>query len=564
MKKCVIVLLLLALFSSSLAKAQQWEYVVELSDNNSPYIRETVLLDNGDIAAPYGFINPDANREFCSGQPGLLLLSADGEELERKTYVKPAFWGYPPRLLWDEDGEMYMILNYSPDHDTTSANYFLNFDNPPDYSILGLYKLDDNFDIVESHEHQIPIDTFMCPRAPAGWNASNSIYCGSICVFTTLVDENTIVGGYMKKPTADYYNPRGHDSVFFFRMGFDGTMIDRKGYDIDYGNYGFGGFIEWGYVYMGSTHIFKTDDGFAFFTALSYPIDFGAKDRYGTPGYAYFLDNEFNLIETKLFNQRPGLEDQGYQYPTFVASDHNSIYLSTCFMKNGGYGRTGCALYEYDLGSGKTSELPILRYIERASSGRFDFTALLRGACIDADNNIYFAYCLRSGEGGMTIEHLHPDFDTIATLQYDLRPNGQVCRHTIYSINVDRNGDVLLTFNSINVGMSGRKWSSVVKFSDKTFVGVGEKQGDGTKNVIAYPNPGEDVLNISTELKDAYVEVYDVNGKLVHSQTMKESATSISAENWPAGTYLWKVYATASSSSAGSGTLVECGKWVKE
>lgn len=556
-----IILITLAMFCQSTILAQQWEFVVELSDNTSPSIQGTVLLDNEDIAAPFAFVNPDANPELGSGQPGILLLSADGEELARKTYVKPAFWAYPPRLLWNEEGEMYMMLEYSPDHDTTSANYFLNFDNPPDYSILGLYKLDDNFDIVESHEHQIPIDTFMCPETD--WPASNSMYCGSICVFTTLVDENTIVGGYMKKPTADFDHPRGHDSVFFFRMGFDGTMIDRKGYDMDYGIYGVGGFIDFGYLNMSSTHIFKTDDGFVFFTSFPYPIDFGTKDRYGDPGHAYFLDNEFNLIELKLFNQRPGLEYQGYLYPTFVASRHNSMYLSTSFHKNGGYGRTGCALYEYDLGSSKTSELPILRYIER-TSGRYDYTASRRGACVDADNSIYFAYSLRNGEGGMTIEHLHPDFDTIATLQYDLRPNGQVCGHYVKTINVDSNGDVLLTFFSQNLGENGRKWSTITKFSDKTFVGVGESHGGDTKKHVAYPNPGKDVLNISTELKNAYVEVYDANGKPVHCQIMTESVASISAKNWLPGTYCWKVYAATSSSSTCSGTLVECGKWVKE
>lgn len=562
--KPIVLLITLALFCQSIVFAQQWEFVVELTDTNSPFLQETVLLDNGDIAVPYWFGHPDANPESHFGQPGILLLSADGEELVRKTYVKPAFWAYPPRLLWDEEGETYMMLEYSPDHDTTSANYFLNFDNPPDYSILGLYKLDDSFDIIESYEHQIPIDTFMNPGSTAGPQASNSLYCGSIYVFTTLVDENTIVGGYLKKPTADYDHPRGHDSLFFFRMGFDGTMIERKGYDIDYGAYGVGGIIEWGYANMSSTHLFKTDEGFAFYTTYSYPTSFGVKYEIGMPGHAYFLDNEFNLIELKEFNQRPGLEWQGYQNPTFVASHHNSMYLSTCFVPNGSHGCTGCALYEYDLGSGKTSELPILRYIERMSSNRFDYTALRQGACIDADDNVYFAYALRSGENGMTIEHLHPDFDTIATLRYDLRPNGQVCSHTIHSINVDKDGDVLLTFNSIEIGIGGRRWSSLVKFSDKTFMDVGENHEDGLQKALAYPNPGKTVLNIETDLKNAYLEVYDVNGKLVHSQYAKEGVATINTESWPAGTYLWKMYVDTSSSSTGFETLAKRGKWVKE
>ena len=77
------------------------------------------------------------------------MLSPDGEELANNGFTKPAFWGYYPHVLSDEDGTAYMMVAYNPDHDSTCANYFLNFDNPPDYSILGLYKLDEQLSIVD-------------------------------------------------------------------------------------------------------------------------------------------------------------------------------------------------------------------------------------------------------------------------------------------------------------------------------------------------------------------------------------------------------------------------------
>ena len=84
-----------------------------------------------------------------------------------------------------------------------------------------------------------------------------------------------------------------------------------------------------------------------------------------------------------------------------------------------------------------------------------------------------------------------------------------------------------------------------------------------------YPNPGGSTLNIRTALQNAHVEIYDMSGRMVYKQKIAENVTSINAEGWPSGTYLWKVYADPStlrlaSGTAGSGTKAESGKWIKE
>ncbi len=71
-----------------------------------------------------------------------------------------------------------------------------------------------------------------------------------------------------------------------------------------------------------------------------------------------------------------------------------------------------------------------------------------------------------------------------------------------------------------------------------------------------YPNPGKDVFNIRTALPNAYVQVYDSNGKLIHSQALTENATGIDATDWAEGVYVWKVIA--------DGKEAEVGKWIKE
>ena len=104
------------------------------------------------------------------------------------------------------------------------------------------------------------------------------------------------------------------------------------------------------------------------------------------------------------------------------------------------------------------------------------------------------------------------------------------------------------------------------KYDSTPVQGVEENKETG---ISIYPNPGKDVLNIRTALQDAWVEVYDVNGRMVYRQEIAESITTINTTNWSEGTYVWKVYASGGGPSTGSGTassttLAETGKWIKE
>ena len=68
--------------------------------------------------------------------------------------------------------------------------------------------------------------------------------------------------------------------------------------------------------------------------------------------------------------------------------------------------------------------------------------------------------------------------------------------------------------------------------------------------------PGTDRLNIRTALQNAHVEIYDLIGKLVCKKEITENVTSINAESWPSGAYVWKVIV--------EGKEAEVGKWIKE
>ena len=77
------------------------------------------------------------------------------------------------------------------------------------------------------------------------------------------------------------------------------------------------------------------------------------------------------------------------------------------------------------------------------------------------------------------------------------------------------------------------------------------------KVAVAYPNPGGDVMNIRTSLRNCTLQVYDMQGRMVHQQEITDDVTSVDASNWQRGTYIWEL-------KMENGELkVEEGKWVK-
>ncbi|MDO5315382.1 MAG: T9SS type A sorting domain-containing protein [bacterium] len=102
----------------------------------------------------------------------------------------------------------------------------------------------------------------------------------------------------------------------------------------------------------------------------------------------------------------------------------------------------------------------------------------------------------------------------------------------------------------------------IFRITPEDFLDVEEAHLHGFTVATAYPNPGKDALNIRTGLRDAWVEVYDMNGRLMHRQDITENVTEIDARDWAESVYVWKVI--TSGVSTGSTTLAETGKWIKE
>jgi hypothetical protein len=276
--------------------------------------------------------------------------------------------------------------------------------------------------------------------------------------------------------------------------------------------------------------------------------------------HVVYLDNNLNLLKVRPCKKIDPLSqfDDLMQGIKVKRSRHNTTYFTVELASNKPAKATDYDVRLYELDDdidGTEPYIPSLQYITRTSDD-LDWPC---GIELLDDNSLYFAYTLNTGfwsnlDSWMMIERLSPGFDTISTLYYD--HEGERIHSTATSILVTRDGGLLLVYQSKNLNNTDQRWTTIIKFPAEAFEGIDEAHDNGLKVAIAYPNPGKDVLNIRTGLKDARVEVYDLSGRMVYGREITENVTTINAEGWPSGTYVWKVIA--------NGKEVGSGKWIKQ
>ncbi|MBR3490677.1 MAG: T9SS type A sorting domain-containing protein [Bacteroidales bacterium] len=543
----------LALLFGVNAFGQEWEYSIPYYMADPEMTRQYCAYELSDgriIISAQLLYNDGSYPNFYPPHNALIALSADGEELAQMDYFRDSYWGssYNPYVFENENGEVFALMSYSPDHDPDYFNYFLNYENPPTDAILGLYKLNDDLEIVESFEYSFPIDTAQGQDNMLPCDAS-----GNIFMHSAILDDGYIVGAYTKSVSLTS-NPTGKDSLFFFRMNFEGDLLANVGIETNYSG------MQWQGAFWREQMV-STDYGYIYYSRQQNtppaPNSVGENREYA--GTVAYLDKDFNLLRTRKL-VHPGGNGGGFYWfddVSVVRSDHNTTYMATRSSRHSSAGKSNCFLYEFDDDIENTQEIvPITNEIERKSDDH-DFVAECKAVEVGDDHSVYFCYSLNVGfdygDSWIVIERFDEDFNTIQTVYYGTDSDRQC--YVAESISLTNDDGVLLVLESIKLDDFNIGATSVVKFPAEAFVGIEEAHENGLKVAIAYPNPGKDVLNIRTGLQDARVEVYDVNGRLVHRQDITEDVTEIDAGDWAEGVYVWNVIA--------NGKMVETGKWVK-
>jgi len=559
--------LAMTLLLGAKAVAQDWEYTIPYQPSDVEMTRQYCAYEMSDgriiVSASflfnigsYAYLYP-----FYPPHNALIALSPEGEELAQNNYLKPGYWGssYNPYVFENENGELFMLTTFSPDHESRYFNYFLNYDNPPTDAILGLYKLDDNLEIVESYEYSFPVDTVQGQYEfdPCGSS-------GSIHLHSAILDDGCMVGVYTKNVSYDRDSIHGYDSLFFFRMNFEGELLANVGYELPYSGYA------WQMIFW-REQLVPTDYGYIYYSSYS-NVPPTLKPEKETLDYAKgavcYFDKNFNPLRHRYFKHagNPSV-NWPYDEVSIMRSKHNTTYLATRSKTEWTQNDDDCYLYEFDDDINGTQDfVPVVNNLRRGLAD-FDFVAECRAVDIGNSFSLYFCYSLDVGlslaeDSWVVIEQLDNDFNTLAEVYYGT--DSDLMWYCAESITTTMDGGVLMTSQTKKLTDQNQQGSVVVKFPAEVFDGIDEAHDNGLKVAIAYPNPGKDVLNIRTGLLNARVEVFDLNGRLMHSQKITDNVTTIDAAAWPSGIYVWKVYTNQVGPSTGLGTLVETGKWIKE
>ncbi len=97
----------------------------------------------------------------------------------------------------------------------------------------------------------------------------------------------------------------------------------------------------------------------------------------------------------------------------------------------------------------------------------------------------------------------------------------------------------------------------IVKLDSSYFpVGNTEIEIGNLHNAILYPNPGNEVINIRTSLKETCFELYNLNGIVVLRESINNLITTLNTENLLPGMYTWQI--------KDNNIVYETGKWIKK
>ena len=272
------------------------------------------------------------------------------------------------------------------------------------------------------------------------------------------------------------------------------------------------------------------------------------------------FDDSLNVVDIKhcIYNQAVSIYRPNYEYFA-VHPKTDMVYLLSAvnFPAFNGNPEIRADIYMSQFDADFTQKKYVMgpytddEYDQKALCESIDF----RG------DDIYMLGYMNTGDpmGGPDIEKARNFY--VALFDGNLNLKGEIYYHnearmlTPYSIYALPSGGCLISTDGYD-RHTFEQQHAIYKLSDETIVGIEEAHDAGFAVAMAYPNPGKGVLNIRTGLKEAWVGVYDMNGRMVYRQEITENVTSINAEGWPSGAYVWKVIADNKEA--------ECGKWIKK
>ncbi len=549
LKLSFLLLVICCIANSAFSQEYDWEHSIEhvFSDSISPnFMHSLIELESGEIIISSAWTIIDSSGQTSDSEfPSIMKFSPDGVLLNEKRWLKHGYRSDEQYLIETDDNKIIVMGTFTPDRVMTSPNYLPNIND----AFLYFYKLDSDFNMIDSIEYRTALDTTICESCMDDniYMSNANHYMAKIRLTSCFEEDGQIVGSFIKNQTrTDQMEPAPIDSLFLFKMDYNGTITESN--EIHLGG--------WAANMFCFSNLMISNDSCYVHYDLGMGSSKDADDKDFWSQIAVMIDKNFQYIK-KCKLRVPLQPDQAgswLDYAMVKRSPWGTTYLSSSISNHDNLGQycLDASLIEIKDDNGA---LTVLNHIV-SDSDEHDFPVLWSPVDF-SEEYVYWVYTRDRGkyhekESWINIDILDRNMNIIKEVYYEKKDNMNM--ELLSYVKTNDNGLLLIIREKV-INDFEKRYFTLVKFPAEAFVDIDEAHKYGLHSAIAYPNPGNNVLNIKTSLQNASVVVYDIFGKVVYKQDITENITSIPTESWGSGIYLWKVYS--------EGKEVESGKWVK-
>ncbi len=534
----------------------EFEYISDGVDGsvfNVIKYHDVIEMDNGDFVM---FGNKSSKNYFGRFSKTGELISETLRYDYLPGYNIANYEGLP--ILKADDGGFYVFTVYNPILDTSNANYQACFE-----SKIIMEKLDEDFEYVYHKEMTIPVDTTnwinLWAHPSQNMNTFPEIQIG------TVMDEGDgFVICYEKYTGGNGYGTHSH--------GYDSTFIIKTDYDLNIQKSGSLGHELCNRMRHRNHLLYDEEDN-----EYLYYVSGIWSEQYRRGFYLYRFDSDFNFIDDHLLPATEGLSQKAIYYRDRLGivtagitlkrtSSNKTIMMAGADDHHVPYGHYTAAVCVLMDDEARMLDSITFARVESASGYSTSAPSLCSIDWVDEDRifigatpYMYHSEQLHnSRQQYFIIKMIDKDLNVLDERYYDLGETTGLFTHLLKATN---DGGCMIAGHFKDFGKDPDIYYNVIKkFPPEAFDGIEEPHAHGLKLAVAYPNPGGDVMNIRTTLRDCNLTVYDMQGRMVHQQEITDDVTSIDASKWTNGTYVWKLGMRNEKLGMKE---VESGKWIK-
>ncbi|MEI6884551.1 MAG: T9SS type A sorting domain-containing protein [Bacteroidota bacterium] len=129
--------------------------------------------------------------------------------------------------------------------------------------------------------------------------------------------------------------------------------------------------------------------------------------------------------------------------------------------------------------------------------------------------------------------------------------------YMVWSVIATTDGGCIIGATSNDYAIQGENRDIYILKVDSNglITGISDPPDSDLKRNLVYPNPGNEILNIETSLKQSTLSLYDLSGRLVSTTELHVGRNSINTQSINPGLYIFKI--------SENSVITACGKWIK-